>query len=1191
MMDALQVISSTFPSNTISRIYNIFQTKAPPTPQELTLSPLKKFELKKVFGHSLVQGNIVYQSPVISKPYYNAPNTQRMVSTAFGTIASFGTASLISPALSVLSLFKSNKRTIQGYTYHQDFAIAIADGPISMLQNVYLGDQMLDLNTVDYTVYRGDGDYPDFLSSFKGVALIYFRDFDISAFGNSIPNFSFEVARMGKGVSNKASSLVKCVTIIPGSGEYVLDTTPQSKLIPFGNEKFNTGTINISNHYNKVDAKLALDNMKQELPNVEWVAPVIGWFTHSLDVKDATVMPKVEHKDISISPDEWSVAGKTRANASTITRDASGRVNYGGTINDLSVIRFLDEVRGRGYKVMFYPMLFVDTPGKPWRGHIDGHVDDVHNFFNRPDGYNNFILHYARLIKGRVDAFIIGSELKKITSITDGEGYFPSVDELVSLASQVREILGPDVKISYAADWSEYHHTDGGWYHLDPLWASDDIDFIGIDAYFPLTEDISYSPSIEEIKNRWESGEGYDYYYNWERTEKYDLDAPYAWKNIEWFLHNEHFNPDGVKTPWTPFSKKIWFTEYGFPSVDGSANQPNVFYNPDAYDGGVPRMSSGSTNFTEQKNAIIATEEYWADKTHLVENKMLWTYDARPFPDFPNRLDVWADGHLWEKGHWVNGKFMFTSLLEIIHEICSEFGLSYDVSLLEDEVIYGFAPKASNVKDVLDRLGLVYNFEYYLEAFNEDEFSNNGDDENDSNDDGGSQSISGKIHFVSLANATPKVIEGEIVEYTAKDDAQTETATFEDVSKDVTPTALNFTYLSRVTRDEQHFFYDMDVENSQNHILYVDLRDFVLGEDDVEKIAINMKQNLDMVNAKINITLLSEQNFKPYDVIMHENRTYFITQVERLDELTKLECCPFVSSAKYQKKDLLELQDANAEDFALIALPLISGEADLEGVQTGIKIAYKGTTGADLYMMPVGASSWERILTFQASSDFGTINQVGKDFIEVKFNSSLDLEIGRVYIGNTSYQCYEKGRTDNGNYLIKGNFNNADLANISVGDLVVLDNNKIHTINFEEGSENSVVRIKVVPHSLEFHSGMENEITIETGRNFIKPIKIEDISVDGEFAGVYVYLNKLDDDLSSDEISPMKESPSFTKCRIYSNFVESEDLDLEVVEHDYKGLKYFSYRVRWSKSEIERAFFEPRTASQIDLTQVSAYFF
>ena len=47
---------------------------------------------------------------------------------------------------------------------------------------------------------------------------------------------------------------------------------------------------------------------------------------------------------------------------------------------------------------------------------------------------------------------------------------------------------------SYAADWSEYfghQPADGSGdviYHLDPLWAHSDIDFVGIDNYMPLSD-------------------------------------------------------------------------------------------------------------------------------------------------------------------------------------------------------------------------------------------------------------------------------------------------------------------------------------------------------------------------------------------------------------------------------------------------------------------------------------------------------------------------------------------------------------------------------------------------------------------------------------------------------------------------------------------------------------------------------
>ena len=60
-----------------------------------------------------------------------------------------------------------------------------------------------------------------------------------------------------------------------------------------------------------------------------------------------------------------------------------------------------------------------------------------------------------------MDAFIIGSELVGMTSFIDENGNYPAVSQLLNLASAVRRIIDPSTKITYAADWSEYHSTDG----------------------------------------------------------------------------------------------------------------------------------------------------------------------------------------------------------------------------------------------------------------------------------------------------------------------------------------------------------------------------------------------------------------------------------------------------------------------------------------------------------------------------------------------------------------------------------------------------------------------------------------------------------------------------------------------------------------------------------------------------------
>ena len=93
----------------------------------------------------------------------------------------------------------------------------------------------------------------------------------------------------------------------------------------------------------------------------------------------------------------------------------------------------------------------------------------------------------------------------------------------------MRAILGPETKIGYAADWSEYfghQPADGSGdvlFHLDPLWASPAIDFVGIDNYMPLSDwrdgtghaDAAAGSiyDLDYLTGNVAGGEGYDWYY------------------------------------------------------------------------------------------------------------------------------------------------------------------------------------------------------------------------------------------------------------------------------------------------------------------------------------------------------------------------------------------------------------------------------------------------------------------------------------------------------------------------------------------------------------------------------------------------------------------------------------------------------------------------------------------------------
>lgn len=599
-------------------------------------------------------------------------------------------------------------QTATTYSYSVSLAVAICEGPIDAVLRVWADAKQLDLSLGTYRIHKGgEEQLPDaFIESFEGIgttpayrglAYIVVEDFPLAEYGNRIPNFTFEVKKKAQkhyAEEETLEEMVKSVILIPGSGEFVYDTKIQHKL--FGEDvagnwaqQGNRVPINMHNPDGVANALLALEQMGEALPNLEWVGLVVTWFGTSLDAGQCEIVPGVEYQQgATTNPDVWAVAGYNRGTARQITL-VEGSPRYGGTPDDASVLRLVDAIVAKGWKVMFYPMFFMDVEDKPWRGRVTGSAADVASFFTKANGYNAFIAHYANLMQGRVEAFVIGSELIGLTKVSSAPGVYPAVDALVGLATAVKGIMGSGTKITYAADWSEYHHTDGGWYNLDLLWACAAIDVVGIDAYFPLTDGSQQGYDVQTVIDGWTSGEGYDFYYaDAERTDQQPLGAAYAWKNIAWWWGNTHVNPNGQPTAWVPQSKKIWFTEYGFPSVDGATNQPNVFYDPTSSESFFPRFSRGRVDFRAQRQGLLATETLWKDSV-MIERMFIWTWDARPFPYWPDLLGIWADGPQWKTGHWVNGKLGISSLAAIVADLCRRSGMAeadFDVSRLTDLV-------------------------------------------------------------------------------------------------------------------------------------------------------------------------------------------------------------------------------------------------------------------------------------------------------------------------------------------------------------------------------------------------------------------------------------------------------------------------------------------------------------------------
>lgn len=394
----------------------------------------------------------------------------------------------------------------------------------------------------------------------------------------------------------------------------------------------------------------SIDEMLKCLPNLKYVGVIISWFINDLNASVAKISPGVEKESGELhSEDRWEVGKYKRESAHKIHRDNSSdpsTVRYGGTPSDEDVVKFFDYLKSKNIKTAFYPFLMVDNAEKSWRGFIDGRDDKLNNFYENQ--YKPFITHYAELLKNKVDTFYLGSELKALVCHKNSDNSFPFVGSLVNLASVTRKELGPEVKISYAANWNSFHSCHSGLRPLDEFWGNENVNFVGINYYMPLTSD-NENPTVEDIKDGFIFGEGADFYLDGIEEKPFN-DESAQWKNIEFWHNNEHWEWDNEaqeskKTKWVPESKPVIFSEFGFRSLSGATNEPHL------HGDDMPKDSTGKVDYPLQMRAIRATIEHIDENTFL-ENGFYYLWDTRGF----GWQDLYADGDKWEKGHWIDGK-------------------------------------------------------------------------------------------------------------------------------------------------------------------------------------------------------------------------------------------------------------------------------------------------------------------------------------------------------------------------------------------------------------------------------------------------------------------------------------------------------------------------------------------------------
>lgn len=649
----------------------------------------------------------------------------------------------------------------------------------------------------------------DVAPAYRGIAYVVFEDLALAEYGNRVPQFTFEVVRAAQGAGiEEVPDLVRGVrgvAMIPGTGEYALATTPVYQTVSGGDEDDSTAA-NQNAAGGGTDFTQALTRLDEELPACGSVSLVVSWFGDDLRCNACRIRPMVESRDVEGRNMPWRAGGIGRGEAAELPKIGSGPV-YGGTPSDQAVVEAIKALNASGKSVMFYPFILMDQmegntlpdpwsaaetqPVLPWRGRItlsvapgrdespdgtstaeaevaeffgtaqpdDFHVENGVLKYDGPDEWSmrRFILHYAHLcvLAGGVNAFCIGTEMVALTQIRGVENSFPAVAAFRALAADVRQIVGSACKISYAADWSEYFGYQPGngdrFFHLDPLWADENIDFVGIDNYMPLSDwrdgedhldakDYGAIYDLDYLKSNIEGGEGYDWYYAAEEHREAQIrtpitdeayDEPWLWryKDIRnWWAseHRERVNGirSGVATDWEPCSKPIWFTELGCAAVNNGTNQPNKFLDPKSSESTLPYYSDGRRDELIQMQYLRAVLSYWADGANNpvsdvyagrmieVARSHVWCWDSRPYPTFPNRSDLWSDSENYAKGHWISGRAVSQPLSSVVAEICHRAGVIHvDVSALYGLVRGYVMAGGTSGRSALQSLMLAYGFE------------------------------------------------------------------------------------------------------------------------------------------------------------------------------------------------------------------------------------------------------------------------------------------------------------------------------------------------------------------------------------------------------------------------------------------------------------------------------------------------
>jgi len=145
-----------------------------------------------------------------------------------------------------------------------------------------------------------------------------------------------------------------------------------------------------------------------------------------------------------------------------------------GTVKTIQMAKALN------LNVMLKPHVWVR--GQGWAGDFD--LETEEDWLVWEGNYRNYIVSFAKIADSmNVEMLCIGTEFRR-----------PAKERPAFWKGLIKEIRSfYSGKITYAANWDNYQNIS--------FWG--ELDYIGIDAYFPLSE--AKTPSVEEIKAGWQA--------------------------------------------------------------------------------------------------------------------------------------------------------------------------------------------------------------------------------------------------------------------------------------------------------------------------------------------------------------------------------------------------------------------------------------------------------------------------------------------------------------------------------------------------------------------------------------------------------------------------------------------------------------------------------------------------------------